>query len=173
MDNHTQSASKQLTTQEKMAQGSAWMTLGNIGSRLLGAIYILPWYYWMGANGDKANALFGMGYNVYALFLMISTAGIPAAIAKQISYYNSREEYRTSQRLFLRALQLMAGFGVVTAGIVHSRSLAGNRIWWRRRIDSNDALLKRGTFGLSMYECDARIFPRKSRHETIRDFSDR
>ena len=43
MDNHTQSASKQLTTQEKMAQGSAWMTLGNIGSRLLGAIYILPW----------------------------------------------------------------------------------------------------------------------------------
>ena len=119
MDNHTQSASKQLTTQEKMAQGSAWMTLGNIGSRLLGAIYILPWYYWMGANGDKANALFGMGYNVYALFLMISTAGIPAAIAKQISYYNSREEYRTSQRLFLRALQLMAGFGVVTAGIMY------------------------------------------------------
>jgi O-antigen/teichoic acid export membrane protein len=119
MDNHTRSASKQLTTQEKMAQGSAWMTLGNIGSRLLGAIYILPWYYWMGANGDKANALFGMGYNVYALFLMISTAGIPAAIAKQISYYNSREEYRTSQRLFFRALQLMAGFGVITAGIMY------------------------------------------------------
>ena len=118
MDNHTRSASKQLTTQEKMAQGSAWMTLGNIGSRLLGAIYILPWYYWMGANGDKANALFGMGYNVYALFLMISTAGIPAAIAKQISYYNSKEEYRTSQRLFFRALQLMAGFGVITAGIM-------------------------------------------------------
>jgi O-antigen/teichoic acid export membrane protein len=119
MDNHTRSASKQLTTQEKMAQGSAWMTLGNIGSRLLGAIYILPWYYWMGANGDKANALFGMGYNVYALFLMISTAGIPAAIAKQISYYNSKEEYRTSQRLFFRALQLMAGFGVITAGIMY------------------------------------------------------
>jgi O-antigen/teichoic acid export membrane protein len=119
MDNQTQSASKQLTTQEKMAQGSAWMTLGNIGSRLLGAIYILPWYYWMGANGDKANALFGMGYNVYALFLMISTAGIPAAIAKQISYYNSREEYRTSQRLFIRAMQLMAGFGVVTAGVMY------------------------------------------------------
>jgi O-antigen/teichoic acid export membrane protein len=119
MDNHTRSASKQLTTQEKMAQGSAWMTLGNIGSRLLGAIYVLPWYYWMGANGDKANALFGMGYNVYALFLMISTAGIPAAIAKQISYYNSKEEYRTSQRLFFRALQLMAGFGVITAGIMY------------------------------------------------------
>ncbi|OTN75132.1 hypothetical protein A5886_000202 [Enterococcus sp. 8G7_MSG3316] len=119
MDKHTQSVSKELTTQEKMAQGSAWMTMGNIGSRLLGAIYILPWYYWMGANGDKANALFGMGYNVYALFLMISTAGIPAAIAKQIAYYNSRQEYRTSQRLFLRALQLMAGFGVVTAGIMY------------------------------------------------------
>lgn len=100
MDNHMRSVSKELTTQEKMAQGSAWMTMGNIGSRLLGAIYILPWYYWMGANADKANALFGMGYNVYALFLMISTAGIPSAIAKQISFYNSRQEYRTSQKLF-------------------------------------------------------------------------
>lgn len=119
MDKHMRSVSKELTTQEKMAQGSAWMTMGNIGSRLLGAIYILPWYYWMGANADKANALFGMGYNVYALFLMISTAGIPSAIAKQISFYNSRQEYRTSQKLFLRAFQLMAGFGVVTAGIMY------------------------------------------------------
>ena len=34
-----------LTNEEKMARGSAWMTLGNVGSRLIGVIYILPWYY--------------------------------------------------------------------------------------------------------------------------------
>lgn len=122
MNNHTQPASKALTNEEKMARGSAWMTVGNIGSRLLGAIYILPWYYWMGANGDKANALFNMGYNVYALFLMISTAGIPAAIAKQISFYNSKQEYKTSQQLFMRAMQLMAVFGGVCALLMYVAS---------------------------------------------------
>ncbi|WP_297074578.1 polysaccharide biosynthesis protein [uncultured Enterococcus sp.] len=108
-----------LSNEEQMARGSAWMTFGNIGSRLLGALYILPWYFWMGAYGKEANALFGMGYNVYALFIMISTAGIPAAIAKQIAYHNSRQEYRTSKKLFIRALQLMAVFGGFGAAVMY------------------------------------------------------
>ena len=65
------------------------MTASNIISRLLGALYIIPWYAWMGKQGDQANALFGQGYNIYALFLLISTAGIPVAIAKQVSKYNT------------------------------------------------------------------------------------
>lgn len=108
-----------LTNQEKMVQGSAWMTASNIISRLLGAVYIIPWYAWMGAHGDEANSLFSMGYTVYSLFLMISTAGIPSAIAKQTAYYNSMNEYRTSRQLFYRALQLMALLGVVFAGVMY------------------------------------------------------
>ncbi len=102
-------------TKDKMVQGSAWLTIGNIVSRLLGAIYILPWYVWMGENGDAANSLFGKGYNIYALFLMVSTAGIPSAIAKQISHYNSLNEYRLSNRLFKRSILLMIALGVVFA----------------------------------------------------------
>ncbi|MDI8305357.1 oligosaccharide flippase family protein, partial [Salmonella enterica subsp. enterica serovar Anatum] len=56
---------------------------------------------------------------IYALFLMIATAGIPGAIAKQISYYNSQNEYRVSQRLFKRTLIIMAGFGVLCAGVMY------------------------------------------------------
>lgn len=102
-----------LTNQEKMLKGSAWMTASNIISRLLGAVYIIPWYAWMGSHGDEANSLFSMGYTVYSLFLLISTAGIPAAIAKQTSYYNSLNEYKLSRQLFRRALQLMAVLGVI------------------------------------------------------------
>ncbi|MBP2966706.1 oligosaccharide flippase family protein, partial [Acinetobacter baumannii] len=111
--------SKELNAKEKMVRGSLWMTIGNVLSRLLGAIYIIPWYAWMGENGDVANSLFSMGYNVYALFLMIATAGIPGAIAKQISYYNSLNEYQISQRLFKRTLIIMAGFGVLCAGVMY------------------------------------------------------
>lgn len=111
--------SKELNAKEKMVRGSLWMTVGNVTSRLLGAIYILPWYAWMGENAKVANSLFNKGYNVYALFLMIATAGIPGAIAKQISYYNSQNEYQISQRLFKRTLMIMAGFGVVCAGVMY------------------------------------------------------
>ena len=100
------------------------MTLGNVGSRLIGVIYILPWYYWMGSHGREANALFNMGYNVYALFLMISTAGIPAAIAKQVAHYNSKQQYELSHRLFKKALIFMGIVGLISAGIMYIASPA-------------------------------------------------
>ncbi|CIV95911.1 polysaccharide biosynthesis protein [Streptococcus pneumoniae] len=34
----------------------------------------------MGAYAAKANGLFTMGYNIYAWFLLVSTAGIPHSI---------------------------------------------------------------------------------------------
>ena len=49
------------TQQQQMLRGTAWMTASNIISRLLGALYIIPWYAWMGKQGDQANALFGQG----------------------------------------------------------------------------------------------------------------
>lgn len=107
-----------LTYQEKMIQGSAWMSIGSIFSRLLGAIYIIPWYAWMGENARTANGLFNMGYTFYALFMMISTAGLPGAIAKQIARYNSMGEYRTSQRLFIKALQATAILGIFFGGVM-------------------------------------------------------
>ena len=110
---------KELNAKEKMVRGSLWMTVGNVLSRLLGAVYIIPWYAMMGDNGKIANSLFNKGYNVYALFLMIATAGIPGAIAKQISYYNSQNEYGISQKLFKKTLVIMAGFGVLCAGVMY------------------------------------------------------
>lgn len=108
-----------LSNQEKMVKGSAWMTASNIISRLLGAVYIIPWYAWMGEHGDEANSLFSMGYTVYSLFLLISTAGIPAAIAKQTAHYNSMNEYKISRQLFRKALQMMAILGLVFAVIMY------------------------------------------------------
>ena len=119
MTNKTKTTAAELSSEDKMARGSAWMTAGNIGSRLLGVAYILPWYYWLGENAEVGNALFNIGYTVYSLFIMIATAGIPSAIAKQVAYHNSRREYKTSQKLFLRSVQLMGIFGVVSAAVMY------------------------------------------------------
>lgn len=110
---------KDLESKQKMVRGSIWMTIGSVVSRLMGAIYVIPWYAWMGENAKVANNLFTKGYNIYALFLMIATAGIPAAIAKQISHYNSLNEYGLSKKLFKQTMYVMIGLGVAFAGIMY------------------------------------------------------
>jgi O-antigen/teichoic acid export membrane protein len=106
------------SSQDTMLKGSVWMTAGSIFSRVLGAIYIIPWMAWMGSSYPSANALFAKGYNIYSLFLIISTAGIPGAISKQISHYNALDEYSTGNRLFKQGLKIMALMGIIFGAIM-------------------------------------------------------
>ncbi|MDO7804545.1 polysaccharide biosynthesis protein [Lactiplantibacillus pentosus] len=103
---------------QKMVRGSAWMTAGSLFSRVLGAIYIIPWVIWMGADYTQGNALYAKGYNIYSFFLLIAIGGIPSAISKQLSEYNAMNEYAVGQRLFKRGLLLTSAFGIVGAIIL-------------------------------------------------------
>lgn len=115
-------------TQNTFLKGSAWMTFGSIASRILGALYIIPWYAWMGSYGNIANALTARSYNIYTIFILISTAGIPGAIAKQVAKYNALNEYGIGRKLFRKGLILMAILGIVSAAIMYFASplLASN-----------------------------------------------
>lgn len=116
---HVEEAQTEQEGQSNIVKGSIWMTIGSITSRLLGAVYIIPWYAWMGNHAELANSLFGKGYNIYSFFLMIATAGIPSAVAKQIAKYNSLNEYGLSDKLFKKSLALMGGFGIIFAAIMY------------------------------------------------------
>jgi len=115
-------------TQNTFLKGSAWMTFGSIASRILGALYIIPWYAWMGSYGNIANALTARSYNIYTIFILISTAGIPGAIAKQVAKYNALNEYGIGLKLFRKGLILMTVLGIVSAAIMYFASplLASN-----------------------------------------------
>lgn len=106
-------------SRRKMLQGSAWMTAGSIFSRLLGAVYVIPWSIWLGTYFLQANALYAKGYQIYTIFLAISTAGIPGAISKQVAHYNARNEYATGRKLFNRAFVLMAFMGIFSALLLY------------------------------------------------------
>lgn len=118
---------KQTRQQEMMVRGMAWLTAGNFISRLLGLIYVIPWFVWLGSHKNEANALFNMGYQVYANFLLISTVGLPTAVAKQIAKYNVLEKEEVSYYLVREFFKLMLFLGVVFAGIMYllSPTLAG------------------------------------------------
>ena len=105
--------------QAQMLRGTAWLTASNFISRLLGAVYIIAWYIWMGTYAAKANGLFTMGYNIYAWFLLISTAGIPVAVAKQVAKYNTMQEEEHSFALIRSFLGFMTGLGFVFALVLY------------------------------------------------------
>jgi len=52
-------------------------TLSIIFIKILGMIYVIPFYAIVGVQG---SILYAYAYNIYGLFLEIATAGIPNAI---------------------------------------------------------------------------------------------
>lgn len=78
-------------------EGTFIATFAIIIVKVLGALYVIPFYRIIGESG---GALYSYAYNVYNLFLNISTAGIPIAISKLISEYNTLEMYEAKERSY-------------------------------------------------------------------------
>lgn len=106
-------------SKDQMVKGSAWMTAGSIFSRILGAIYIIPWGVWFGTYFFQGNALYGKGYNIYSFFLIAAIAGIPSAIAKQVAHYNTMNEYGVGFRLYKHGFVLAAFTGIICAALLY------------------------------------------------------
>lgn len=119
MDND-KNIKKSQSSIEKMNSGSLWMSSASIISRILGVLYIIPWIKWMGTPqvANEANALFGIGYRWYALFLAVAVAGVPSAISKLIANYNANGQYRTAKKLFKSAVILMMITGIIASIIL-------------------------------------------------------
>ncbi len=64
--------------------GAFISTLGIIMVKIIGVIYVIPFNALI---GQKGGALYGYAYNMYALFLSISSAGLPFAVSKLTSEY--------------------------------------------------------------------------------------
>ena len=67
-------------------EGTIVATLGILLVRAIGIIYVIPFN---AIIGEQGGALYGYGYNIYQLFLSISSAGFPFAISKLTSEYNA------------------------------------------------------------------------------------
>ncbi|KAA0549036.1 polysaccharide biosynthesis protein [Bacillus sp. BGMRC 2118] len=92
-----------------LLKGTFILTLGTYISRILGMIYVFPFAAWVGTSGV---ALYSYGYVYYAIFLSISTVGVPMAVSKFVSKYNAIGDYRTSKKMFKVGMTLMIGMGV-------------------------------------------------------------
>lgn len=67
-------------------EGTIIATLAIVIVKILGMLYVIPFYSIVGSSG---GALYSYAYNIYLIFLGISSAGLPNAISKIISEYNA------------------------------------------------------------------------------------
>ena len=65
--------------------------------KILGMVYVIPFYAIVGSQGA---ALYAYAYNIYGLFLEISTAGIPNAVGKLINELNTLNKQEAKVRTF-------------------------------------------------------------------------
>ncbi|MFD1706784.1 oligosaccharide flippase family protein [Siminovitchia sediminis] len=96
----------------KLIRGTFILTLGTILSKVLGLLYVIPFYKIIG-GADQA-ALYTFGYVPYTIFISIATAGVPLAVSKYIAKYNALEEYAVGRKLFRSGIYVMLGTGVVS-----------------------------------------------------------
>jgi len=74
------------------------LSISLILTKILGAIYLIPFYQIIG--GEEQMALYNYGYSYYATILEISAAGTPLAIAKLVAKYNALGAYSVSRRIY-------------------------------------------------------------------------
>lgn len=91
-------------------QGAFIATLGIVLSKILGVIYVIPFY---AIIGEQGGALYGYAYNIYSIFLGISQAGIPLAISKMISEYDTLGYYESKEKVFKVAKRILNIIGIL------------------------------------------------------------
>lgn len=91
--------------------GAAILAVGSIIVKLIGALYKIPLGNIL-SNESYTN--FNTAYNVYNLFLTISTAGLPVALSKTISEADTLGRRNQIQRVFRVALATFAALGLLS-----------------------------------------------------------
>lgn len=102
--------SNDIMKKKTFVQGAFIATLGIVITKILGILYVIPFY---AIIGEKGGALYGYAYNLYLLFMAISSAGIPLAISKIISEYHTLGYYDAKQRAFKIGKQIAITLGII------------------------------------------------------------
>jgi O-antigen/teichoic acid export membrane protein len=91
------------------AEGTLVSYAAVVITKILGLVYTIPFYRIIGAQG---GFIYSTAYSVYALFLDISTSGIPVAMSILVSEYLAKEKYRSKERAYRLGFQVVSVISV-------------------------------------------------------------
>lgn len=91
-------------------EGAFIATFAIIFTKILGVIYVIPFY---SIIGEQGGALYGYSYTIYNFFLSLSTVGFPLAISKLTSEYNTLNMLNEKIRLYKLSRNCIFIFSVI------------------------------------------------------------
>lgn len=91
--------------------GAAISVLGIVVCKVIGLVYVIPFYAIIGTQG---GALYSYAYSIYNVFLNLATSGIPVAMSKVVSEFNEMRYYNTKERVFKIGLKLISILCVIS-----------------------------------------------------------
>ena len=92
----------------KLVKQAAVLATASLIVRLIGLIYRWPLTNMI---GDDGNGLYGIAFNIYLFFFVISSGGLPAAISKMVSERMALKQYKSAHKVFIASLILAASTG--------------------------------------------------------------
>ena len=97
---------------QNFLQGAALLAIATAIVKVIGAFYKLPLNMAIGAEG---YGYFTTAYDIYAVLLLISTAGLPVAVSRMISKASTLEHYTRMRKVFRSALMIFTILGTVSS----------------------------------------------------------
>lgn len=97
-------------------KGALVSTICIVLSKILGIVYVIPFN---AIIGTKGGALYGYAYNIYVLFLQLSTVGIPLAISKIVSEYSALEYNDLKRRTYKMSLIITSIMAILSSIILY------------------------------------------------------
>ena len=100
---------------QNFLQGAALLAMATAIVKIIGAFYKIPLN---GIIGEQGFGYFNTAYNIYAVLLMISPAGLPIAMSRLISQAHAVENYNQVRRVYATARGIFLGLGIVSTALM-------------------------------------------------------
>ena len=106
-------------TQKNFLKGAAILAVSGVICKVIGAVFRIPL-----ANiiGELGMGNYQIAYPIYALLLVVSTAGLPTAISKMVSERIAVGDYRGANYIFRAAFRILVIIGVISAVLMAALS---------------------------------------------------
>ena len=92
-------------------EGAFVSTIGFVLCKVIGMLYVIPFRAIIGVKGA---ILYSYAYTIYSVFVSLSSAGVPGAMAKTISEYNALGYYNTQERAYKIGKRIIVAIGVIS-----------------------------------------------------------
>lgn len=101
--------------QKSFVAGAAILGIFGLIVKIIGAVFRIPL---MNIVGSEGIANYNVAYPIYALLVVISTAGLPSAISRMVAERVSVGDYRGAHKVFQTAFKVLLIIGIASTLIL-------------------------------------------------------